>query len=61
MEFTRHARNEMRLYSINEKMVEATVAHPTGRSRDSRGNVRLVREIDGRAIIVISPGMPLVL
>jgi hypothetical protein len=44
MEFTRHARNEMRLYSISEEEVETVVAESREGQPDGRGNMRLVRK-----------------
>ncbi len=49
MRFSRHAKNEMRLYRIGADDVEATVVSPSSRELDERGNVRLVGETgDGR-------------
>jgi hypothetical protein len=52
--FSRHARNEMRLYGISPQNVEEAAANPTGRSVDERGNVRLAGETGaGRPILVV--------
>jgi hypothetical protein len=54
MRLSRHARNEMRLYGINREDVESTIASPTGRERNGRGNARLGGETaDGRPILVV--------
>ena len=54
MRFSRHAKNEMRLYGIQPSDVEAAVTHPVSLSCDERGNSRL-EGLDnrGRAIIVV--------
>jgi len=52
--FSRHARNEMRLYRISTEDVEATVTDPAGQAADERGNARLIGETgDGRPILVV--------
>lgn len=57
MRFSRHARNEMRLYGISVEAVEAVVAAPAVREIDERGNARLVAEVgDGRRILVVVAG-----
>jgi hypothetical protein len=57
MRFSRHAKNEMRLYRIGADDVEATVVSPSSRELDERGNVRLVGETgDGRPILVVVAG-----
>jgi hypothetical protein len=54
MKFSRHARNEMRLYRISPRDVEATIANPAGRDVDRKGNARLSGETsDGRPILVV--------
>lgn len=54
MNFSRHAKNEMRLYGISEEDVEATIANPRRRAADERGNRRLSGETsDGRPILVV--------
>ncbi len=54
MNFSRHAKNEMRLYRISDVDVEATIADPIGRASDERGNTRLTGETsDGRPILVV--------
>jgi Domain of unknown function (DUF4258) len=55
--FSRHARNEMRLYGISSQDVEEAVANPTGHTVDERGNARLAGEAgDGRPILVVVAG-----
>jgi len=54
MRISRHARNEMRLYSISPQDVQATVMKPARREVDDRGNARLTGETgDGRPILVV--------
>ncbi|MGH2956132.1 MAG: DUF4258 domain-containing protein [Solirubrobacterales bacterium] len=53
MEFTRHARNEMRLYSISRAEVEAVVDSPLTSSSDRRGNPRLTGPANDRIIVVV--------
>jgi Domain of unknown function (DUF4258) len=55
--FSRHAKNEMRLYGILSSDVESVVANPARTSRDEHGNPRLTGlDVSGRAIIVIVAG-----
>jgi hypothetical protein len=57
MRLSRHARNEMRLYRVSPEEIEATIAHPTARDLDDRGNPRLAGETaDGRRILVVGCG-----
>ena len=57
MRFSRHARNEMRLYGISVEAVEAVIAAPAVREIDERGNARLVAEVgDDRRILVVVAG-----
>jgi hypothetical protein len=57
MRFSRHARNEMRLYGITGEDVEATVAGPADQALDERQNVRLAGQTrDGRPILVVVAG-----
>jgi hypothetical protein len=57
MRLSRHAKNEMRLYRIGTDDVEATVAGPSSRELDERGNARLAGETgDGRPILVVVGG-----
>ena len=57
MRFSRHAKNEMRLYRIGADDVEAAVVSPSSRELDERGNARLVGETgDGRPILVVVAG-----
>lgn len=52
--FSRHAKNEMRLYGIARSDVEAVVAAPRAAGEDTRGNRRLTGpDANGRAIIVV--------
>jgi hypothetical protein len=52
--FSRHAKNEMRLYKITPTDVSAVVAAPVEVGEDARGNRRLTGpDINGRAIIVV--------
>jgi len=54
MRFSRHAKNEMRLYRIDLADIQATVEAPASRTVDERGNTRLVGETrDGRPILVV--------
>lgn len=47
----------MRLYRISVDDVERTVANPSGRELDERGNLRLAGETDdGRPILVVAAG-----
>lgn len=57
MRFSRHAKNEMRLYGILPDDVEAVVASPAKAGQDDDGNPRLTgMAVSGRAIIVIVAG-----
>jgi hypothetical protein len=57
MKLSRHAKNEMRLYGIGADDVESTIANPSGREMDERGNSRLGGETgDGRPILVVVAG-----
>jgi hypothetical protein len=56
MEFTRHARNEMRLYSIDRTEVEAVIAAPLETRSEGQGKLRLIGEVGGRAIVVVIAG-----
>jgi hypothetical protein len=52
--FSRHAKNEMRLYRITAADVSAVVAAPVSIGEDTRGNRRLTGpDANGRAIIVV--------
>ena len=52
--FSRHAKNEMRLYRIAPADVEAVVAAPAAAGADARSNSRLTGpDANGRAIIVV--------
>jgi hypothetical protein len=52
--FSRHAKNEMRLYRITRADVEAVAAGPRSTDRDAKGNPRLTGpDANGRAIIVV--------
>ena len=54
VKLSRHARNEMRLYRIDQRDVEATMKAPVSRETDERGNARLSGETgDGRPILVV--------
>jgi hypothetical protein len=54
MRFSRHAKNEMRLYKITPADVGAVVAAPNETGLDARGNRRLTGpDANGRAIIVV--------
>ena len=54
MRFSRHAKNEMRLYGITRADVGAVLAAPAARALDARGNPRLTGpDANGRAIIVV--------
>jgi len=55
--FSRHAKNEMRLYEIRRDDVEAVVANPIDTQFDQSGNWRLTGlGMDRRAIIVVLAG-----
>ncbi len=57
MRFSRHAKNEMRLYEIRAADVEAVLAQPSWRESDAKANLRLAGMDDkGRAIIVVVAG-----
>jgi uncharacterized protein DUF4258 len=52
--FSRHAKNEMRLYGIQARDVEAVVANPIATQFDQSGNRRVTgMGMDRRAIIVV--------
>ena len=52
--FSRHAKNEMRLYGITPADVMAVLASPHAAREDTRGNPRLTGpDANGRAIIVV--------
>ncbi len=52
MRLSRHAKNEMRLYRISPRDVQAAVANPASRGLDDRGTARLTGETeDGRPIL----------
>jgi Domain of unknown function (DUF4258) len=52
--FSRHAKNEMRLYGVTPADVATVVAAPVATSADARGNRRLTGpDANGRAIIVV--------
>ena len=58
MRLSRHARNEMRLYGIEQADVQATINEPATRELDDRGNARPTGETaDGRLSLSLSPGM----
>lgn len=55
--FSRHAKNEMRLYDITPSDVESAVMWPIQRDVDERGNPLLTGlDGSGRAIIVVVAG-----
>jgi hypothetical protein len=57
MRFSRHAKNEMRLYGVSADEVQATITNAGGIELDERGNVRLIGETgDGRPILVVVAG-----
>ena len=57
MRLSRHARNEMRLYSIALDDVESAAGDPVARDVDDRGNTRLTGPtVDGRLILVVVAG-----
>lgn len=52
--FSRHAKNEMRLYKITPADVAAVIGAPVTASLDDRGNRRLTGpDTKGRAMIVV--------
>jgi Domain of unknown function (DUF4258) len=52
--FSRHAKNEMRLYEILSTDVESALANPSHAGVDDKGNLRIAGpDGGGRAIIVI--------
>jgi hypothetical protein len=52
--FSRHAKNEMRLYKITPADVNSVVTAPIATGEDARGNRRLTGpDANGRAIIVV--------
>jgi Domain of unknown function (DUF4258) len=54
VKLSRHARNELRLYRIDPRDVEATMKEPTDPEADERGNTRLAGETaDGHPILVV--------
>jgi Domain of unknown function (DUF4258) len=54
VQFSRHAKNEMRLYGISRADVEGVVSRPVLESVDERGNPRLTGfDLGERAIIVV--------
>ena len=57
MEFTRHARNEMRLYRVTAGEARRIANRPVDEKRDRDGNVRRRGfSDDGREIIVVVAG-----
>jgi hypothetical protein len=55
--FSRHAKNEMRLYGIRPADIEAVVASPVETQFDQSGNWRLTGlDVERRAIIVVLAG-----
>jgi hypothetical protein len=57
MRLSRHAKNAMRLYRIGVDDVERTLANPSDRELDERGNLRLAGKAgDGRPILVVAAG-----
>lgn len=57
MRFSRHAKNEMRLYGITSADIDSALSHVLVEEKDERGNTRLTG-VDpiGRAIIVVVAG-----
>lgn len=54
MRFSRHAKNEMRLYGVSRADVESAAALPALTEIEEQGNQRLTGfGRDGRAIIVV--------
>lgn len=54
MHFSRHAKNEMRLYGIRPADIEMVIACPTRTGIDEKGNSRLTGlDGDDRAIIAV--------
>jgi hypothetical protein len=52
--FSRHAKNEMRLYKITAADIESVVAAASSTGHDVKGNPRLGGpDANGRAIIVV--------
>ena len=57
MRFSRHAKNEMRLYRLSREDVESAVMELESVEPDERGNQRLLgRAEDGRLILVVIAG-----
>jgi Domain of unknown function (DUF4258) len=55
--FSRHAKNEMRLYRIDPETVEEVIRNPAARGLDDRGNARILGETrDGRPMLVVVAG-----
>jgi hypothetical protein len=55
--FSRHAKNEMRLYKITATDVRSVIAAPQRVAPDGRGNRQLTGpDTNGRAIIVVIAG-----
>lgn len=53
MEFTRHARQRLKLYRVTREQAAAIVANGQADDRDERGNPRYQADVAGRRIRVI--------
>ena len=53
MEFSRHARNRMRLYGLTIAEVEASIRAPREVERDDQGNALLVGTVGGRRLMTV--------
>ncbi|HZV74563.1 MAG TPA: DUF4258 domain-containing protein [Conexibacter sp.] len=53
MEFTRHARQRLKLYGVSREQATAIVAAGSEDGRDANGNPRYQGQVDGRNVRVI--------
>jgi hypothetical protein len=57
MRFSRHAKNEMRLYRLGIEDLATALERPLNKESDERGNTRIIGEArDGRRILVVVAG-----
>lgn len=55
MEFTKHAKNRLKLYKLSRADAEFVVANPLRKERQPDGKWRYLGQIEGRWIRVIVP------
>lgn len=56
MQFSRHAKNELRLYNLIRADAELIVSSPVQVERESRGNWRYLGQVEGNWIVVVVAG-----